>query len=178
MPRNRRPQDREEKLAEIVAAATALFTETGFDETTMAKVASAAGVTTNTIYWYFADKDVLLVAVLDAVLGAALVEAARESGRPWTEQVLWAVDRLDTYKRLVTVVHARAATSEVVGLWHDNFHALVDTMMVEGFREAGVAEDDLAPMTKIGAFVVEGLLTHSHGEQDRRAIIGLLTQPR
>ncbi|RZI94572.1 MAG: TetR/AcrR family transcriptional regulator [Microbacterium sp.] len=178
MPRNRRPQDREEKRAEIVAAATALFAETGFDETSMAKVATAAGVTTNTIYWYFTDKDALLVAVLDEVLGAALLDAAHETGRPWTEQILWAVDRLDTYRRLVTVVHARAATSEVVGLWHDNFHTLVDDMMIDGFREAGVAEGDLAPMIQVATFVVEGLLTHTSGERDRRAIIELLTQPR
>lgn len=144
----------------------------------MAKVARAAGVTTNTIYWYFADKDALLVAVLDDVLAAALADVARDSGRSWTEQVLWAVDRLDTYKRLVTVVHARAAISEVVGRWHDEFHVLVDAMMVEGFRDVGVAEGDLVPMTKIATFVVEGLLTHPSGERDRRAVIELLTQPR
>jgi uncharacterized protein YjeT (DUF2065 family) len=33
-------------------------------------------------------------------------------------------------------------------------------------------------MTKIGVFVVEGLLMHPHPEQDRRAIITLLTSPR
>src|SRR3954468_5491110 len=113
MPRNRRPQDREEKRAEIVAAATALFTESGYEETSVSKVATAAGVTTNTIYWYFADKDALLVAVLDHVLGEALAEAGSEPDRPWVDQVLWAVDRLDQYRRLVTVVHARTATSPV-----------------------------------------------------------------
>ena len=61
MPRNRRPQDREEKRAEIVTAAAGLFTEAGYDATSMAKVAASAGVTTNTIYWYFKDKDALWV---------------------------------------------------------------------------------------------------------------------
>ncbi|MCX6401843.1 MAG: helix-turn-helix domain containing protein [Propionibacteriales bacterium] len=178
MPRNRRPQDREEKRAEIVAAATTLFTESGFDQTSLSKVASAAGVTTTTIYWYFADKDALLVAVLDDVLDTALAEAALEPERPWAEQVLWAVDRLERFERLVTVVHARAATAEAVGAWHDSFHTLMDAMMVEGYRGAGVPEADLVPMTRISAFVVEGLMTHPQTEHDRRAVIELLTRPR
>lgn len=177
MPRNRRPQDREEKRQEIVLAAATLFTDVGYDETSTAKIAKAAGVTTTTIYWYFADKDALLVAVLDHVLATALAEAALESERPWAEQVLWAIDRLDKYQRLVTVVHARAATSAPVGIWHDNFHGLVDAIMVKGFRGAGVPEHDVVPMTRIGVFVVEGLLMHPHAEQDRQAIIHLLTNP-
>ncbi|MFL6107931.1 MAG: TetR/AcrR family transcriptional regulator [Marmoricola sp.] len=175
MPRNRRPQDREEKRAEIVAAATTLFTDRGYDETSMSKVATAAGVTTNTIYWYFDDKDALLVAVLGHVLESALSEAAREPDRPWVDQVLWAVDRLDQYRRLVTVVHARTATSPVIDAWHNDFHSLVDAMLIDGFRRAGVAESRLVPMAAIGVFVVEGLLMHPHVGQDRRAIVEALT---
>lgn len=178
MPRNRRPQDREEKRAEIVAAATALFTEVGYDQTPMSKVASAAGVTTTTIYWYFADKDALLVAVLDHVLEGALAEALLDPNRPWVDQVLWAVDRLDQYQRLVTVVHARTATSPTIDAWHNTFHALVDSLLVDGFRQEGIPERDLVPMAAIGVFVVEGLLMHPHVAQDRRAIVEALVATR
>ena len=178
MPRNRRPQDREEKRAEIVLAATTLFTEAGYDETSVAKVAAAAGVTTNTIYWYFADKDALLVGVLDHVLGAALAEAALEPDRPWVDQVLWAVDRLDQYRRLVTVVHSRTRSSSAIDAWHNEFHALVDRLLVDGFRRAGVPESDLKPMAVVGAFVVEGLLMHPQYEQDRRAVVTALVGSR
>ena len=178
MPRNRRPQDREEKRAEIVTAATTLFTENGFDQTPLSKVAAGAGVTPNTIYWYFTDKDALLVAVLDHVLGAALAEAALEPDRPWVDQVLWAVDRLEQYRRLVTVVHARAATSATIDSWHNDFHALVDTLLIDGFRRAGVPDSSLVPMAAIGVFVVEGLLMHPHVANDRRAIIEALVAPR
>lgn len=178
MPRNRRPQDREEKRAEIVAAATTLFTESGYDETSVSKVAAAAGVTTNTIYWYFDDKDALLVAVLDYVLGATLAEAATDPDRPWADLVLWAVDRLDQYRRLVTVVHARTATSPAIDAWHNDFHALVDAMLIDGFRRAGVPEPSLVPMAAIGVFVVEGLLMHPHVGQDRRAIVEAIARPR
>ncbi len=178
MPRNRRPQAREEKCAEIVAVATTLFTESGFDETSMSKVAAAAGVAPNTVYWYFDDKDALLVAVLDHVLESALAEAALEPDRPWVDQVLWAVGQLDQYRRLVTVVHARTATSPSIDAWHNNFHALVNSLLVDGFRRAGVPEPDLVAMATIGVFVVEGLLMHSHVAQDRRAIVEALVVAR
>lgn len=178
MPRNRRPQDREEKRAEIVSAATSLFTDVGYDQTPMSKVASSAGVTTNTIYWYFADKDALLVAVLDHVLEGALSEAGLAPERPWVDQVLWAVERLEQYRRLVTVVHSRAASSPTIDTWHNNFHALVDSLLAAGFRRAGVPESDLVPMAAIGVFVVEGLLMHPHVAQDRRAIVEALVAAR
>ena len=74
MPANRRQQDREEKRAELLAAARRLFIENGYEATSMAALAKAAGVAGNTIYWYFADKDDVLIAVLDAVLSDALAE--------------------------------------------------------------------------------------------------------
>ncbi|MFL6105324.1 MAG: TetR/AcrR family transcriptional regulator, partial [Marmoricola sp.] len=78
MPRNRRPQDRDEKLAEIVSAASSLFSEAGFEQTSMARIAQAAGVTPNTIYWYVEDKDALLVAALDHLLGAGAEDFAAQ----------------------------------------------------------------------------------------------------
>ena len=178
MPRNRRPQDREEKRVEIVLAATTLFTESGYDETSMSKVAAAAGVTTNTIYWYFDDKDALLVAVLDHVLGSALADAALGHDQSWVDQMLWAVDRLEQYRRLVTVLHARTAISPLIDTWHDGFHSLVDSLLVDGFRRAGIAQADLVPMARIGVFVVEGLLMHPDLGQDRRAIVEALVGTR
>jgi AcrR family transcriptional regulator len=178
MPRNRRPQDREEKRAEIVTAAAGLFTDSGYDETSMAKVAASAGVTSNTIYWYFKDKDALLVGVLDHILGEALEAASVHVVEPWVDQVLWAVEQLEQYNRLVTVVHARASTSPLIEAWHTNFHDLMDSIMAEGFRGVGVAETDLAAMNRIGAFVIEGLLMHPHTRPNRREIVEQLANPR
>lgn len=178
MPRNRRPQDREEKREEIVLAAAALFTENGYEETPMAKVAATAGVTTTTIYWYFQDKDALLVSVLDHVLAQALAAGAQRAEEPWGELVMWAIEQLERYHRLVTVVHARAAVSPLIDAWHTNFHTLMDSIMADGLRGIGVAEADLTAMTRIGVFVIEGLLMHPHTTPERQQIVGLLTSPR
>lgn len=178
MPRNRRPRDREEKRDEILVAAAGLFIEGGYDETSLAKVAAAADVTTTTIYWYFSDKDALLVAVLDRLLEQALADAAGLRSQPWADQLLWSLERLEQFKRLVTVVHARSATSPAVDTWHTGFHALMDSFMAAGFRRTGVPEDHLLPMTQIGAFVIEGLLMHGQSEAERRAVIQTLASPR
>ena len=174
MPANRRPVARQDKQDEIVRAAAALFTDVGYDETSMAQLSASAGVTTNTVYWYFEDKDALLVAVLDLLLGEALAEQAQQESLPWDEQVLWAVGRLQTFNRLVSVVHARAAAAPGVAAWHEQFHGLADELLTAGFRKAGVAEVDLAAATRIGTFVIEGLLTHPQDEAGSRALISLL----
>ncbi len=175
MPANRRPVDRQAKRDEIVRVAAELFTDVGFDASPMAQLAAAAGVTTNTVYWYFEDKDALLVAVLDQLLGEALREHEQQDGLPLQEQLLWAVSRLKRFDKLVSVVHTRAAGSRVVAAWHDQFHGLADALLADGFRRAGVAESELAAASRIATFVVEGLLTHPQDEPARDAVLHLLT---
>lgn len=161
-----------------MTAATNLFTDIGYDESPMKAIAAAAGVTTNTIYWYFKDKDALLVAVLDGVLAQTLADAAERTSEPWENQLLWAVERLEHYGRLVTVVHARTASSPVIDAWHTRFHELAEAMLADGFRGAGVSEDALHTATQIGVFVIEGLLLHRETAPRRRDIVHLLAHPR
>lgn len=177
MPRNRRPQNREEKRDEIVTAAAKLFIGTGYDETPMTAIAAAAGVATNTIYWYFDDKDALLVAVLDRVLAEALADASERADAPWEDQLMWAVERLDQYGRLVTVVHARTAIAPVIDAWHADFHRLAEDLLAGGFRSAGVPEESLRASVQIGVFVIEGLLLHPVTAPSRREVINLLARP-
>lgn len=174
MPANRRPVDREAKRDEIVRAAAELFTDLGFDATPMTQLAAAAGVTTNTVYWYFEDKDAVLIAVLDLLLQEALLEHAQHANLPLREQALWALNRLQRLHRLVSVVHTRATNSPAVAAWHDNFHELADSLLADGLRDAGVADADLAAASRIGTFVIEGLLSHPHEENSQADVIRLL----
>lgn len=176
MPRNRRPQDREQKREEIIAAAQRLFIDEGYESTAMGRIAEDAGVTVNTIYWYFRDKDELLIAVLDRVLTAALADYAGLAGLPLTERLLWTVEQLDRLRGLVNTVHTRAPSSPAVGAWHEGFHRLADALFADDLRESGAADADLTAMTAIGTFVIEGLLTHSRDEPARRAVIDVLVR--
>ncbi|MFE5475642.1 MULTISPECIES: TetR/AcrR family transcriptional regulator [unclassified Nocardia] len=174
MPRNRRPQDREEKRAEIIAAAQRLFIDDGYESAPMGQIAKSAGVTVNTVYWYFRDKDELLIAVLDRLLAEALATYASVDGLPLNDRLLWVVDQLERLHGLVNTVHTRAPASPAIGTWHAGFHQLADALFADDLRRAGAAEADLAAMTAIGTFVIEGLLTHQRDDAGKRAVIDLL----
>ncbi len=57
----------EETRQRIIAAAERVFYDKGVQETTLEDVARAAGVTRGAIYWHFANKTELLLALHDAV---------------------------------------------------------------------------------------------------------------
>ena len=79
MAQTKRGQDRAEKRDEIIAAARTLFIETGYEDTSISRLAAAAGVAPNTIYWYFKDKDEHSETI--ALLKAKLQEATRVGRR-------------------------------------------------------------------------------------------------
>ncbi|MFE6861066.1 TetR/AcrR family transcriptional regulator [Nocardia sp. NPDC057668] len=176
MPRNRGPQNREEKREEIVAAAHRLLIDDGFESASTARIAKSAGVTVNTIYWYFRDKDEVLIAVLDRILAEALATYAEIDALPLTDRLLWVVDQLEQLHGLVNTVHARAATSPSIEAWHTGFHQLADALFADSLRAAGASPADLPAMSAIGTFVIEGLLTHRRDDADKRAVIDLLVR--
>jgi AcrR family transcriptional regulator len=59
----RRAEERERRRLEIVEAALAEFSETGYEATTMAGVARRARLSKGLLYFYFKDKDDLLMAI-------------------------------------------------------------------------------------------------------------------
>src|SRR4051794_1250967 len=65
----------EERRSTIVAAALPLLLEHG-DRVTTRQIAEAAGIAEGTIFRVFADKDEIIVAVIDAVLDPAPLDAA------------------------------------------------------------------------------------------------------
>lgn len=169
MPPTKPRQDREEKRGELVDAARRLFIEDGYDATSMAALARTAGVAPNTIYWYFGDKDDLLIAVLDAVMTDALAEYAGVADRPIAEQMLWTVRQLQQLERLVTTVHARIGRSEALNAWHDAFHATTEGLLRASIEQA-VPSKAIDAEVRIAVFTVEGLLTHRMAQPDQRAI--------
>jgi AcrR family transcriptional regulator len=76
-------QRREHAQARILDAAHALFTERGYDATTMAEVSRLAGVSAGLTVYYFKTKPHLVQALADRLLHARMVHAARaaQAGR-------------------------------------------------------------------------------------------------
>src|SRR5690242_16975955 len=131
MPRTQLKLDKAEKRAHILAVARRLFAQAGYDATSMGRLAEAAGVAPNTIYWYFADKDALLVAVLEALVAEGLREFRVRRKSSAEDQVMWLLDLLEGAGSIIATVHARVALSDSVRTWHDNFHRMLEAMLQE-----------------------------------------------
>lgn len=142
----------------------------------MAALATAAGVAGNTIYWYFADKDDVLLAVLDAVLNDVLADYHEVASAPLADQLTWVVGQLQQMHRLVSTVHTRAAHSPAIDAWHTGFHAITEGMFRATLEEAGVEREGLDAEVKIGVFAVEGLLSHGLDDVQQQAICKRLAE--
>jgi AcrR family transcriptional regulator len=160
-----------QKREEIVGVARRLFLEAGYEATSMGRLAEAVGVAPNTIYWYFADKDALLVAVLDDLLAEAVREFQLKKQGPVEAQVMWLLGLLEGVGSLVATVHARAAVSAAVRTWHESFHRMLEATLVVELRGRGVASGDLPHASRVAMFVIEGMLAHPTSTRDRRALV-------
>lgn len=183
MARNRVGEDREAKREEILREASRLFLERGYEATSMQALAKAAGITTNTIYWYFADKDALLVAVIDRALAEGAAEVFASPPPTLPERLLAVAEVMERSERLITAVHARAPLSPVVAEWHERFHATADAALIAEARahlaargHADVPDEVLAPLPRIWSYAIEGMVAHHLGRDERRAVCELLVR--
>src|SRR5213593_3937397 len=72
-----RARKKRETRDALTRAALELFVERGYDETTLAEIAEAAGVSTRTIFAYFPSKEDILFSTIEAMrdaLACALAE--------------------------------------------------------------------------------------------------------
>jgi len=159
VPRNRQGETKQTKRNEIVAAASSLFLSEGYDGASMGKIAAAAGLTPNTLYWYFGDKDELFVAVADLYLDLLLEQHATVAGQPLAQQFVWLVDNLRPVRHLVATVHARVARSPRIAEWHSSFHSRMEALFEKQLTiEVSGAQRDAE--VAVVTFAIEGAVTH------------------
>ncbi len=170
MARNKRVQDREEKQEEIIHAARDLFLNEGYDATSMNRIAHEAQVAPNTIYWYFKNKDELLVSILNAELTKHLNAYILQSTQDPIERLIWVVEQLQLANRLVSTVHARLKFSTELLEWHEKFHLLVEGLLRLELQTLEIAHDLIETRVKIAVFTIEGLLSHQLSEPEKREI--------
>lgn len=163
MPSNKRAEPEAEKRAQLIAAARELFVRDGYESTPMGRIAQSAGVTPNTIYWYFEDKDELLLAVLDELFRENLAEFRGVAGKPLSEQLLWLVQKLRGFSRLISTVHGRVRESKALDQWHSQFHNTVEQLFGMQLPRQ-MTKASIATEVRIAAFTIEGLVTHAIDE--------------
>jgi AcrR family transcriptional regulator len=171
LARNKRHLEPKVKKEEIELVAMALLKEKGYDNTSMAEIARAAGVAANTIYWYFENKDDVLIAVLNRVVSHVMVEVVALQDQPIRTRILTLIDQIESAGALMTDVHSRVSHSAKVQTWHDQFHMMVEQLSVTELVNAGVSADEAQLDAKLLIYVIEGLLAHPHKLQEREQII-------
>lgn len=176
MAKNKRDVERLFKQEEIEAAAARLFIEHGYEATSMSMIAKQAEVAPNTLYWYYENKDDILVATLNRLVANGVAEYALVGDKPLSEQMLWLIEQFEQVSKLISTVHARLDHSPVIRAWHDQFHLMLDHLVVTQLCSQGVSSTQAKLMATIGTFVVEGLLSHPHSKKQRETIVGWLTK--
>lgn len=174
--RNRRDIDPGHKREEIIAAARRLFLADGYETTSMARIAAEAGVAPNTLYWYFDDKDELLIAILDALVAEGFADYASVATLPLDRQLLWLLGCFAAAPTLVSTVHARLALSPAIDAWHTQFHRMLEALVIVQLRD--LPEAERAPAARIALFVIEGMLSHHAGDPSENAAIAALLSSR
>jgi AcrR family transcriptional regulator len=163
--------DRDQKRADILRAAKHLFLADGYDATSMHRIAQEVRVAPNTLYWYFADKDALLIAVLDLLVSEGFAMLERRKRSSLEAQLIWALGVLADAQSLITTVHSRVATAESVRIWHDGFHELLEATVAEQLRSHGLARGHETHAARATMFIIEGLLAHESPKEQQRALL-------
>lgn len=127
-PKRRRLK--QQRPADIVAAALAVFAEKGFAGARMEEIAVRAEVSKGTIYLYFPTKEELFRAVVQAAVVpniAAIQATALATDRPFAELVRSLLPR---FAELITTIPLGAVLKMVIGesrnfpelarVWHDD----------------------------------------------------------
>ena len=160
MPRNQQHIDRAAKVARILDAAEGLLLRDGYDATTMAAIAHAAGVASNALYWYFPGKDDLLAAVLERRLERAVTGVDLNSDEPFEARAVSALAELDALAILTSTVHERARHSPAVAKVHQAFHEVLSARAAQGPASAGMTADDAQMAAAAIIAVIEGIHLH------------------
>ena len=158
MPRNRQDQTKQAKRDEIVAAAEFAVRRRGLRRGVDEQDRGRVGLTPNTLYWYFSDKDELFIAAADLYLDLLLRQHSTVADQPLAQQFVWLVDSSRPVRHLVATVHHRVARSPEIARWHSDFHtqeeALFETQLALGV--SGVRRDAEAAVV---TFAIEGAVT-------------------
>jgi len=147
-PTGLRERKKRETREALTRAALELFAERGYDETTLAEIAEAAGVSTRTIFAYFPSKEDILFATTQAMcdaLARALVErpAGTDALTALREFILASVhEKSDLDQKLGQVI---AGDATLTSHKRARISQLQEALGAAIADDLGVGPDDLRP---------------------------------
>ncbi|GAA4621148.1 TetR/AcrR family transcriptional regulator [Saccharopolyspora hordei] len=181
-----RPPDPERAAARrdaILRSAAALFAERGFESTSAAEIAKAAGLSSGSVFYYFPDKRAVFRALFEADLPAARELVARHAdGEDPVASILAMVDALAAEALdplapgiLVEVLRqagkdpelARVVT-ETARVQHEGFAALVERGIRTGAIDPTLDPHETAQWIQV---VIDGAFVNADPDHDPRPML-------
>ncbi|WP_248958324.1 TetR/AcrR family transcriptional regulator [Sphaerisporangium perillae] len=137
----------------LLAEATRLFAEKGFESTSVQEVVAAAGVTKGAMYHYFGSKDDLLQEIYARVLRLQMERLTRFAGAPGpvaermhaaaADVIATTIENLDDSKIFFRSMHQLAPeTQKAVRAERRRYHERFRDLLIEG-QQAKVFRDDV-----------------------------------
>ena len=124
MSESKRQRRKDDRPAEIIAAALLEFHEKGYAATSMGSIAARANIARSTVYLYFADKEVLVTRAFQDRIATVL---DRAQGDPFASDE----DFETLFRRMLTVIYTDMVGSDAV--------VLLRIMIAEGGRVPALA---------------------------------------
>jgi AcrR family transcriptional regulator len=159
-------EDTRSKRQAIIEAATDIFVKKGYEETTIAEIAEAAGVAVGTVYLYFRSKrEIYISASANVVLlHAAVIEDPRLATLPWEQvprAIIEATFRIGhQHSRLMSLFQVDIQSEEEIQLHKSADNEITNAL--DNFLRQVVAQGQLAPFdTEMYAKIIFGLVNSS-----------------
>lgn len=154
MPPPKRQRRKDDRPAEIIAAALREFHEKGYAATSMASIAARANIARSTIYLYFADKEALVARAFEDRI-ATVLDRAQSAPSP-TDR-----DFETNFRHMLTVIYTEMVGTDAVVLlriviaegtrvpalaraYHTSVFGRVEAMLDQMITR-GIARGDLRP---------------------------------
>jgi len=135
----------------------------------IAAIARELGVAQNAIYWYFASKDHLFVAVLERLLRAIVARKPPQRGDVG-KQVTWFVDQIAEIEHLTAAMHQQSRRSTVVADFAAKLDATWRTMLSNVLAER-VPDDERTVVAETLLATIQGLLAQRVSRTRRTRVL-------
>jgi AcrR family transcriptional regulator len=128
--RTRSVKKPEERRSELMAAAQALFTEQGYESTSIDQIVDRVGVAKGTFYYYFDSKDDVLAAIVDdmslTIVGLldGIADRSDLSAIEKWEQLVLVTNNWKLARRAELMAVARVMYNDANLVWRTKFTAL------------------------------------------------------
>jgi AcrR family transcriptional regulator len=156
-----RPDVSKERKAQIIEAATRVFTERGFSHARMDDIVNESGLSKGTLYWYFESKEAIIVAIFDRFFDwetaqmRKILAGERSAGDKLDELVQSTVDELEDIQPLMPIflefwsLSLRNETiNRAIKRYYRKFLDLIEPILQQGIDQ-GEFRPVLVPETAI-----------------------------